>query len=861
MKKITDGLNSELGKIKDEYELAIELDANPELGGIFADMFNIDTSALPHTFEQALEKTQSVVNDALRDLNIAKPFDVMKDDLNDFANAVGQSLDSDAYKGIENAQKYIRNLWKKTTSDTIKDWNTLLEKYGDYQTKMVRIAQETAQEQTNIIRKFGSAEEQSEALDLASKITLSTDPEQVARLQKQLAELLKKVVAKNAASQKIAASVQQAYSKKKSQTEWDAFKDSELYALMFEDMDRVSTRAIQNILEQLDKLKDKVKDDPASMKALMDAYKKGREELESRAPFENIIVALKEMRQASIEAADARKQLDAANKEYENAQSAVNYLQSRGEGGKGSGVDYTERLAKAQERLKKATEAKNNAEIKAANAEIKQINAQNEFQNALNNSATCLENVGGLLKQFADLLGIAEDSEAGEMVNALSQGFTMMATALSTVAAAAALAEMSLGWVAAAAAALAVVVGLVSWLSGNDDKQIEKDIKKSEIAVKRLENSYKNLEKAVEEAFGASEIAAKKAEIANKKLQLAELQRQLQLERSRDSKKRDASKIADLEGQIIDLKNEIKDMKNDVTNSFLGISSVKDAVSSMMDDIVDALRNGEDAMGSFNDSIDDMIANMIKQVFSARILGPMLEKIWDKIDADIQKRGEAYADYYADYQATLDHIDTTTNNTGNGYYFWKDQSGSLWYSNSLRKWQQAMREGAENLTYQQWHDILQGWADWAQEHLEEATTPTMADVRRFGTDLRQVAPELEGYMDELEDILREMGLIKDATSEEALSKLQQGIQGVTEDTAGAIEAYMNIVAQRVFEQNMYLQEIRDHLNNFDLDVQLGTLSQMLLQLQQSYQVQQNIESILTGVLNPSGRAIVVELNS
>jgi hypothetical protein len=72
---------------------------------------------------------------------------------------------------------------------------------------------------------------------------------------------------------------------------------------------------------------------------------------------------------------------------------------------------------------------------------------------------------------------------------------------------------------------------------------------------------------------------------------------------------------------------------------------------------------------------------------------------------------------------------------------------------------------------------------------------------------------------------------------------------------------MNIVAQRVFEQNMYLQEIRDHLNDFNLDVQLGTLAQMLLQLQQSYQVQQNIETILNGVLNPSGRAIVVELNS
>jgi plasmid maintenance system antidote protein VapI len=112
----------------------------------------------------------------------------------------------------------------------------------------------------------------------------------------------------------------------------------------------------------------------------------------------------------------------------------------------------------------------------------------------------------------------------------------------------------------------------------------------------------------------------------------------------------------------------------------------------------------------------------------------------------------------------------------------------------------------------------------------------------------------------MKELLKKYGLYDDQ-SNKTLSALQQGIQGITEDTAGAIEAYMNIVAQRVFEQNMYLQEIRDHLNNFDLDVQLGTLSQMLLQLQQSYQVQQNIESILTGVLNPSGRAIVVELNS
>lgn len=861
-KKITEGLNNELNKLKDDYELAVELDANPELGNMFADMFNIDTSALPRTFEQALEKTQSVVNDALRDLNIAKPFNVMKDDLEVFAKEVGQSLDGDAYKGLENAQNYIRNLWKKTTSDTIKDWNTLLEKYGDYQAKMVRIAQETAQEQTSLIRKFGTVEEQAEALDLSSKITLSTDPQQVSRLQKQLAELLRKVVAKNAVATKVATSVQQADARKKSQTEWDAFKNSEMYALMFEDMDRVSTRAIQNILAQLDVLKNKVKDDPASMKALMDAYKKGRDELESRAPFENIIVALKEMRQATIDAAEARKELDAANKEYENAQNAVNNLQSRGGGGKGSGVDYTERLAKAQERLKKATEAKNNAEIKSANAEIRQINAQKKFQNALNNSATCLENVGGLLQQFAELLGITEDSEAGEMVKSLAQGFSMVATALSMVAAASALAEMSLGWVAAAAAALAVVAGTVSFLAGSHDRQIEQDLKSSELAVKRLENSYKNLERAVENAYGASQVAARKAVIANKELQLVELQRQLQLEKSKSSKKRDADKIADLEGQIIDMKNEIQDMRNEITNSFLGISSVADVVKSMVDDIVSALRNGEDAMAGFNDSIDDMIANMIKQVFSARILGPMLEKIWSKIDEDIQSRGEKYASYVAQYQTTLDHIMTNTNDTGEGYYFWKDASGTLFYSNNwMRQLEASMQEGFQVLTYKQWKDIITGWQEWSQNALEEATTPTMNDVRTYASQLRNVSPELEAYLGELENILREMGLIKDTTKEQSLSKLQQGISGITEDTAGAIEAYMNIVSQRIFEQNITLEQIRDAILGFNLDVQVATASQMLLQLQQSYQVQQSIENILQNVLTPTGRAFTVELAS
>ena len=857
MKKVTDGLNSELGKIKDEYELAIELDANPELGGIFADMMGIDEEqlkTLPRTFNQVVSQLQASIDKLFADNNIDGSFDLTqmldKGDFDKWVTERGNTLDDTFVKALNKIREYANKVRLDETKETTKNWSQLIDKYGQLQYKLVKIAKDATKEMKNIVNKFGNDEQKKLALDLANKISISQDPSEIARLQEQLRQLLNQVTQGNEQAVNINAAVQNQQNQQTSKAYWDDFKNSDYYTMMFEDMSRNSTRAIQLIIDKMNELKDKVKEDPASMKALSKSLQDAQKELESRSSTVTILDALKEMRTAYDEVTTARKNLANADKEVGDAEKAL-------ESSKGD----ADKTAAAVERLRIARERQKQATLDAANAETKYRAASKKLQGGMETLSSELQNVQSIFGAVAKLFAAAGDDETAEAINAISEGFSIMTTIIMGVVAAMVLLESTVPWLLAVAAALSVIVGLVSWLSGSNDKEITNEVKKSELAVKRLENSYKNLEKAVEEAFGASEIAAKKAEIANKKLQLAELQRQLQLERSRDSKKRDAGKIADLEGQIIDLKNEIKDMKNDVTNSFLGISSVKDAVSSMMDDIVDALRNGEDAMGSFNDSIDDMIANMIKQVFSARILGPMLEKIWDKIDADIQKRGEAYADYYADYQATLDHIDTTTNNTGSGYYFWKDQSGSLWYSNSWMKWQMALREGAENLTYQQWHDILQGWADWAQEHLEDATTPTMADVRRFGTDLRQVAPELEGYMDELEGILREMGLIKDATSEEALSKLQQGIQGVTEDTAGAIEAYMNIVAQRVFEQNLYLQEIRDHLNNFDLDVQLGTLSQMLLQLQQSYQVQQNIESILTGVLNPSGRAIVVELNS
>jgi len=139
---------------------------------------------------------------------------------------------------------------------------------------------------------------------------------------------------------------------------------------------------------------------------------------------------------------------------------------------------------------------------------------------------------------------------------------------------------------------------------------------------------------------------------------------------------------------------------------------------------------------------------------------------------------------------------------------------------------------------------------------------TVYELRQLAQDAGITAQEINTALGEFYGNLESLGVsIKGGEGTKELSALQQGIQGITEDTAGALESYMNIVSQRIFEQNQYLLEIRDHVASLEFDVQLGTLSQMLLQLQQSYTVQLAIQGILDGVLNPSGRAFVVELNS
>ena len=767
MKKVTDGLNSELGKIKDEYELAIELDANPELGDMFADMFDIDTDSLPHTFGEAYDRAVTIARSKLDELRKSMNgtfdidgFDLMKTNIKGDENGLWNGIDikSEPLKELIKWQDTWRKMFKQNMVETEKMLDDYVKKYGNYSDKIAEIEADRLEN----IKKLNEA---------YYTDAMRNSPEYKRKRQ----------------------AIDTASAKEKSQAQWDNFTNTRLYVELFENLELASTGALRAMKEKLDEVKGSMNNlKPEQLKQITAQYMKLEKELMSRNPFGGAIKHAKDyMKAVGKTGKQAQKDFITAQRNYDAQEKVVAALKEQYEQKKAqepTNKNAIEALAQ-QLGLEEDKLAKLKEILNAADKEAQKYNMMTKlFKEQANEIAALLQAIGQNLQSLADLRDNLQSTfgfEFSDSINGAIDGIARMGKGISGAVSSAQSGDV-----------FGIVNGVVDVFAGIGDgiaslfgdgsartKRINKEIAKSVEIVRQLNMAYKELDAVVNNAMGAQELQARREQIQNKQMEVEELQRQMQLEQSKRSKDRDDDKIKEYQETIQDLELEIAELKKDVVANLLG-SDIKDAAEQFVSTWVDAWRQGGDTMEALNEKFDDMIDNMIAKSVASYLVSKRLQKIFDEVD---KLTGE------------------------------KSEGGAEITMNELKRLKNLIGD-------------------------------------------KSIAEQIN---DDLANLYGALGIAFGVNSEQEknLSALQQGIQGVTEDTAGAIEAYMNIVAQRVFEQNLYLQEIRDHLNNFDLDVQLGTLSQMLLQLQQSYQVQQNIESILTGVLNPSGRAIVVELNS
>ena len=781
---ITNGLNNELSKLKDEYELAVALDADPEMGNLFAEMFGINTETLPKTIKEYADKATEYLNKFLEGnksdfrFGAGELFSLTQDDIDAFQSQVSAGTFNQAwFDVIKKAYDDINGKRQKELQDIFNKTKELEYKLADVNGKI--------------------AIEQKKLSDLQIKWQKETNEQKKHYLELQIQDQ------KNAIEQ----------------LEMESVKLMPFYEELFGDMYNLSTRRLKEIIanaKQVMKPQNFVTD-PSGQgyvqrtiagkdgknKVVYDIFSK-----DADGKIKKTTVSLDEYRKINKQIASVQKEVAEKN---------------------------------PWEKIKDSFSKDENGKIKNVAAGIEAIGGEISKMGQL---------TGVIGEIFASFSNPDEYNETAEVLGDISATMDGLGQAAQGVA------QIYSGDIIGGATN--VIKGLWTSISAwfdNTDKIIQQEIKDSEKAVKRLENSYKDLEFAVEHAYGMAEYGAKRAVIANKQLQLVEMQRQLRLEQSRESKYRDNDKILELKGSIIDLRNEIKQSIDDITNDLLGITSVGDAAEQLVSSMIDAFRQGEDYMTHFDESFEDMIDNMIMKAIVSRVIGDRLDAVWEQVKQTAEVRGEA----------EKKRVDALTKQLSDAQD--KQMTAQAKYDNTVQEGLgQFMLEQFQGINTQK--DLadanaevkrVQALLKQAEKDYAEAIALKPEDVqgiRDSATSMRDdVKAQLEAFM--------EAYGIKagDRAEDKNLSNLQQGISQVTEDTAGALEAITNGISQQCYLQSDLLTQIRDTVQGFDLDVQLGVQSQMLLQLQQSFAVHQSIQSILESVLTPNGRSFSVELAS
>lgn len=750
-KRITDGLNNELSKLKEDYELSVELYGNPELGDMFAQMFNLNTKALPRSFAEAYDKANEIAKQWLQEAKVEfEDFDLLgtliegdKDNL-----WRGLTMDSELVTKLKQQQKTWRDIFKKNLTETEKELDDYVKKYGERADKMAEIEAERLEKIKN--------------LEAYMTEELRNRPDYIAKLN-----------AINLGAFRSTKSL-----------EFEDFKGSELYIKLFENLDYVSTTTLQNMRAKLQELKSEMGAlTPTQLKEVTQQMEKLDEQLAKRDnPFVGLASGLRDYIRLLRNRGEMERKATVAQAELDSQQKTVDALAKQYEQLKRKEGVTKEELEQAAEELAIAKAILKGKKAQAQ-ATADELSNRQKILKSIADNADAVAKWADTAKAAAQLTSkIAEDLGASEAtkeiindIGTILEGIGEVANGIKQLSS-----ENPAEVVAGAISVLSGIWTTIAAWFDNSNKRITRQVEESERHVKRLQNAYEGLAYKVEKAMGTAETAARRAAIANKKQQLAELERQLALERSRKAKNQDEDKMIELEGSIASLKREINDDIEEVTNNLAG-ADIKSAAEAFVDAWVDAWREGETTLDAIEEKMDEMIFNIIKKSASAAIVGKILQPFYDALDE-----------------------------------FTSDASES----------------GAELTTG------------------EMKQLATLAN--KLGIDINTALGEFYGNLESL-------GVISKTLGNKDLSALQQGIQGITEETANAIEAYLNGMSGQMYYHSTLLEQIRDAMTSLNGDTQLGVQAQMLLQLQQSYAVQTAIQGVLEGWSNANGMAVRVEM--
>lgn len=414
-------------------------------------------------------------------------------------------------------------------------------------------------------------------------------------------------------------------------TKFEQFKSSEDWAKTFDDLDRLSSATLSRLIKNLEEFKNttgqslKVNE----FKELVNVLKKLRDESESRNPFKTLSDGIREYAEATEKLKKAQKELGFIQDggEVTTGVSETSHTETKKTDG---GLSYQ---AKVVDKLTPKLKTLADAEKEVTDAQDEQNEASNKVQVGFGDivdMANLLIGTLGDLGSAFDALGndsmgdtlSAVQEVAGGLLNTAQSGATLFAGISS---------GNPMAIMQGATGVVSGITGIIGSIAKVHDKKLDKAIQRSQLEVKKLSNDYKNLQSVIERQLGAVTQSQSKEMIANLQKQQEEVQKQMEAEQ--DKKDSDASKIEDYKQQYIELGEQIKYFYEDLASEQFGID-LKGWSDQISEALVNAFANGEDAAKAFDDTVADIMRNVIKEMISLNVIKPAMNKLRDYLFGD-----------------------------------------------------------------------------------------------------------------------------------------------------------------------------------------------------------------------------------
>lgn len=583
-------------------------------------------------FKQQLDDAKNNAQEAFSQLDLFKK--LKGEGLSD---SIIKSMFGDLTSSFDDVRKSI-------TDDFEAKWGKDQTKWGDdvakeYTSQMQKLDKEVYQDQVNQAQELIKAYKQqltdqlqldrwyiNERYKLQNNANIAKNPE----LQRQLQENL------NAQ-----------YKKKTDENTWKDFKNSDMYVRLFDNLDKVSSKALDAMAERLQQLRTGLRDlDPTELKTIAEQINKVNEVRNSRNPFKAFTSGLKEM----IKAGKDLKKSGGVEKYVE-----LNGLRADLTSKLQNQNAYVESLEHEYNELAKINGADESvvAALKLKLATNKSI--RDSLKSQLNLTDEQIAKLGTIMTEEEQAKSKFSKSvtDITDVVSTMANSFNALFEALSG---SDANLENTLNIVSSIGQAVGsyysgnyagVVSGAMGALTGvaklfSNEGKIDKEIARQERAVNSLQHAYEKLKKSIDDAFDTQKLYEynQKSVDALKKQQKA-YQAMINAERGR--KKPDEGKIQEWEQQIDDLNTTIQELGESMTEALGGFgsqSNYKSAAEAFSEAWVDAFNEGSDALEALNNKFDEYFNTMLTKQLMNRATSKYIQPILEAFDKAVSEGSE-----------------------------------------------------------------------------------------------------------------------------------------------------------------------------------------------------------------------------